>query len=264
MSGLKIRASAVAGSFYPERKEELVQLVKSYLDNAYVEVNTKPKAMIVPHAGYMYSGPVAAHAYKALLPYREEYEKILILGPSHFAYISGIAYHSAEFFETPLGMLKVHKETIAAIQHLPYVFENDRAHAKEHSLEVQLPFLQYIFGNMISVIPLTFGKISPHELMKVFSIIYDDRTLILVSSDLSHYHDYATARVIDEQTAKAIEEQTPEAIHEDQACGRKGIQAILLFAKQQGWKTLRLDLRNSGDISGRKHRVVGYGAWVFI
>ncbi|MCS7204293.1 MAG: AmmeMemoRadiSam system protein B [Leptospiraceae bacterium] len=264
MNSLSIRPTAVAGMFYPSHPQKLSQLIKKFIDEAKIEIKQKPKAIISPHAGYVYSGPIAGYSYKILLPYKREYKTIILLGPSHFEYIPGIAYHSSDYFETPLGIIPIDKSAIQKIQDFSFVFENDKAHRREHSIEVQLPFLQYIFGNEIMIIPLAIGKVDPEDVVKVLQTLYTDQTLIVVSSDLSHYLDYSTAKAIDEKTALAIENQNPYDIHQEQACGRIGIQALLIFAKQKQWSTIRLDLRNSGDTAGDRKRVVGYGSWCFV
>ncbi|GIX40579.1 MAG: hypothetical protein KatS3mg129_0312 [Leptospiraceae bacterium] len=260
-----VRPSAVAGYFYPASKETLIKMIQNYIDQAQVFIQNKPKALISPHAGYIYSGPIAAYGYKSIIPYYKEYDHIILLGPSHFEYVPGIAYHPAQYFETPLGRIPVYIEGIEKIANLPYIYENIDAHKKEHSLEVQLPFLQYIFKNKsFDILPLAVGKISPEEILELLNILYNNQSLIIVSSDLSHYYDYNTAKLLDEKTALAIEELNPYQIHYEQACGRLPIQGLLLFARQKNWKPIRLDLRNSGDTAGDKRQVVGYGSWCFV
>jgi hypothetical protein len=265
MNQTLVRPSAVAGYFYPASKETLTKKIEKYLNQAVVNIKEKPKALICPHAGYVYSGPIAAYGYKSIMPFYQEYQHIILFGPSHFEYVPGIAYHPAEYFETPLGKIPVDKELLNKLLSLPYIYESIDAHKKEHSLEVQLPFIQYIFKNhTYKILPLAVGKISPEQILEVLKTLYNNQTLIIVSSDLSHYYDYKTAKALDEKTAIAIEELNPYQIQFEQACGRLPIQGLLLFAKEKNWKPIRLDLRNSGDTSGDKSRVVGYGAWCFL
>lgn len=260
-----VRESSVAGLFYPGSKEKLISLVEKYISNAHIHINKKPKALISPHAGYIYSGPIAAYSYKTIIPYKKEYKTFVILGPSHFVYVPGVAYCYVEYFETPLGKIPVDIDLLHSIQKFDFIIENNSAHKKEHSLEVQLPFLQYIYKNEeFKILPLTVGKIIPEKIADLFEYIYKDNILIIISSDLSHYHDYYTAQQIDNQTAKAIESLNPYIIEYEQACGRIPIQGLLLYAKEKNWKPIRLDLRNSGDTAGDKKQVVGYGAWCFV
>lgn len=259
----KIRRSAVAGYFYPSNKEILIKQIKNFLENATLKFNYTPYALICPHAGYVYSGPIAGFSYKTLLPNKKNYKNIIILGPSHFEYVNGIAYISAEYFETPLGNAKVDLETLEKIKKLDFLVQNEDAHKKEHSIEVQIPFIQYIFQNDIPILPLAFGKISPEKIKILLETIWNPETLIIISSDLSHYYDYDTAKKLDKQTSDAILNLDSDAIQYEQACGRIGIQGLLMFAKEKNWKAYLLDLRNSGDTSGSKTQVVGYGAWSF-
>jgi AmmeMemoRadiSam system protein B len=265
MEETMVRPSAVAGYFYPSSEEQLIKIIKNYIEKANISIKSKPKALISPHAGYIYSGPIAAYGYKSIMPYYKDYDQIILLGPSHFEFVPGIATAPVDYFETPLGKIPIDKESIKKILPLPYVYQNMDAHKKEHSLEVQLPFLQYIFKEKeFKIIPIAVGKIQPKEIWEILNILYNEKILIIVSSDLSHYYDYNTAKLLDEKTANAIEELNPYQIHYEQACGRVPIQGLLLFAKQRNLTPIRLDLRNSGDTAGDKRQVVGYGSWCFI
>lgn len=263
MQNMIVRPSAVSGYFYPSSKHTLLETIENLFKQVNVDIPQKPKAIISPHAGYIYSGPIAAHAYKSLIKFKDEYDTVLLLGPSHYEYIPGLAYYPGNYFQTPIGFVPIDEESIEKISRLPFVYESKEAHDREHSLEVQLPFLQYVLDKF-HIIPLTVGKTAPENVYEIIKILYKENILILISSDLSHYLNYKTAKQIDEKTAYAIETLQPDLIHHEQACGRIPIQGLLLFAKEKNWKTIRLDLRNSGDTAGDKQRVVGYGSWCFI
>ena len=258
----RIRPAAVAGLFYPADAAQLHRDIQSMLTMAEV-TESAPKALIVPHAGYIFSGPIAASAFAQLKNIRNSVKRVILLGPCHRVPLRGLATSSAEFFETPLGPIKIDHEAITRITSLPQVEEYDLTHQQEHSLEVQLPFLQEVL-DVFSLVPLVVGDTNAEEVSEVRERLWgDDETLIVISSDLSHYHDYNTARAMDNETCHAIEEMNPAAIHYDQACGRNPVTGLLLAAKKHGLHATTLDLRNSGDTAGDKSSVVGYGAWAF-
>lgn len=258
----QIRPPAVAGMFYPGEKHQLQQDINRYLAAAE-PLSKPPKALIVPHAGYIYSGPIAASAYINLLPARETIHKVVLLGPSHRVAFHGLAATSAQAFLTPLGTVPVDQTSLAKISSLPQVKQLDDAHAQEHSLEVHLPFLQTILEDF-QLIPLVVGDASSTEVAEVLEQIWGGpETLIIISSDLSHYHSYTEARQLDQATSLAIENLQPEKIHYEMACGRNPVNGLLEIARQKGLHGKTLDLRNSGDTAGTKDRVVGYGAYVF-
>ena len=259
------RPPAVAGMFYPGPASELEQSVELYLQQAPVEpLPKRPKAMIVPHAGYIYSAPVAASAYKLLQPFADEISQVILLGPSHRVPFTGIASSSAEAFDTPLGAIPLNRNSIDRINQLPFVVPYDEAHQQEHSLEVQLPFLQKVLSDF-TLVPLVIGQASDEQVGQLIEYLWDEPgTLFLISSDLSHYLDYDTARQYDFATMKAIEQLEPQKIQYEQACGRTGIAGLLLAAKNHHLKVKTLDIRNSGDTAGSKDQVVGYGSWVFV
>ena len=258
----KVRPPAVAGLFYPEDPQTLKTMVHQFLREATIS-GPVPKAIIAPHAGYIYSGPVAASAYKPLLPARGKIERVVLIGPAHRLPFRGIATVDVDAFLTPLGAVPVDREAIAALLDLPYVQVLDEAHAPEHCLEVQLPFLQEILGDF-KIVPLLVGEATPEEVAEVLERLWDgDGTLIVVSSDLSHYYDYETARRLDLETTRAIEELAPERLTWESACGRLPIAGLLLVARRKGLIPKTLDLRNSGDTAGPKDQVVGYGAYAF-
>ncbi len=258
------RTPAVAGSFYPGDSETLDQAIDGFLQQAEIKPGTvKPRALIVPHAGYMYSGPIAASAYVQLLPFAGQISRVVLLGPSHRVPLLGIASSSLDSFTTPLGEIPLDKTAIKQLEQLPFVHTYDEAHQQEHSLEVQLPFLQKILGNF-TLVPLVIGQADDEQVSEVIEQLWqDDATLFLISSDLSHYLDYHRAKQCDQATSEAIAELQPQKINYEQACGRSGIAGMLLSARKHHLQVQLLDLRNSGDTAGSKDRVVGYGSWAF-
>lgn len=257
-----IRQAAVAGLFYPADATQLKQDIESYLNHAPHNTDA-PKAIIAPHAGYIYSGPIAASAYASLASVAEKISTVVLLGPAHQIPFSGLAGVSYDGFATPLGVVPIDQYAMQKLLTLPQVQILNAAHAQEHSLEVHLPFLQMLLNNF-KLIPLVVGDASKEEVAEVLQTVWGgDETLIVISSDLSHYNEYATARKIDRATSIAIERLQPDQLHYDMACGRNPINGLLHIAKQKGMKVKTLDLRNSGDTAGNRDRVVGYGAYVF-
>ncbi|MFC1589602.1 AmmeMemoRadiSam system protein B [Pseudomonadota bacterium] len=257
-----IRPAAVADMFYTGNPAQLRAEVDGMLAEASVTTAT-PKAIIVPHAGYIYSGPIAASAYAQLIPAKDKIRRVILLGPCHRVALSGLATSSADYFETPLGSITIERELSDQLLQFPQVQEFDQTHAQEHSLEVQLPFLQEVL-NDFTLLPLVVGDASSNDVHEVLEAVWGgDETLIVISSDLSHYHDYNTAQQMDSATCKAIENLDGEHIHYDQACGRNPVLGLLLSARKHHLKVTTLDLRNSGDTAGSKDQVVGYGAWAF-
>jgi AmmeMemoRadiSam system protein B len=256
------RRPAVAGLFYPRDPRELKRMVDGYLAQATAE-DTPPKALIAPHAGYIYSGPIAASAYATLAPAHATITRVVLLGPAHRVPVRGLAASSATQFETPLGAIDVDRDAIELALTLPQVKLVDEAHALEHSLEVQLPFLQEVLDRF-SLAPFVVGDAGADEVAEVLDLLWGgSETLIVISSDLSHYHDYATARRLDAATTLAIESLRPQDIGFDQACGRIPVNGLLALARRRGLHAQTLDLRNSGDTAGPRDQVVGYGAYVF-
>jgi AmmeMemoRadiSam system protein B len=259
----RIRPAAVAGRFYPGDAGELREVVGALLAQAPAPDGPAPKAIIAPHAGYPFSGPVAASAYARLIPAREQIKRVVMFGPAHFVPVKGLAATSAAGLATPLGIVPVDAEAIGRLQSLPQVALRDEAHAREHSLEVHLPFLQTVLADF-SVVPLVVGDATPDEVREVMELLWGGpETCIVVSSDLSHFYDSPTAQEKDRATAAAIEALAPSGIAKDQACGRISIQALLEAAQRRGLRARTLDLRNSGEIAGPRDRVVGYGAFAF-
>jgi MEMO1 family protein len=258
-----IRPPTVAGRFYPDRPDRLRAAVEGFLADAEARpAERAPKAVIAPHAGYVYSGPVAGRAFAALRAGAAKIRRVVVIGPAHFVPIRGVAVPSARAFRTPLGDVPVDRAALEAVRELPQVQLVDAPHQPEHALEVELPFLQAIFGEF-SLVPLVAGRAQPSEIAEVLAQLWGgDETAIVVSSDLSHYYDYAKAQRRDAATAAAIEALDP-SLGPDDACGHLPIAGLLIEAKRGGLKALRLDLRNSGDTAGPKDQVVGYGAWAF-
>ena len=256
------RPAAVAGRFYPADADRLVEVVDTHLATGRSEIRG-PKAVVAPHAGYVYSGPTAGVALATLAVDATGIERVVLLGPSHFFPIRGLAVTGARAFETPLGVVPVDEELREVLLRLPQVTVDDRAHAREHSLEVILPFLQRILGEF-SLVPLVVGDASKGEVAEVLETVWgDDATRIVVSSDLSHYHDYSTARRLDRETCRAIERLDSGSIGPPQACGCRALNGLLECAGRRGLEAITLDLRNSGDTAGGRDSVVGYGAWAF-
>jgi AmmeMemoRadiSam system protein B len=258
MTSPSVRRAAVAGSFYPADPRALHAAVGELLACAVpLESILPPKALIVPHAGYIYSGPVAAAAYSTLLPVRDRIRRVVLLGPNHRVALRGMALPSALAFDTPLGEVPVDRESWLALQGEAEVVVDDKPHALEHSLEVHLPFLQSVLEHF-SVIPLVVGAVAPRSVARVIERLWDGpETLIVVSSDLSHYHSYIQAQRCDNATTQQILELDPTLNHE-QACGATPVNGLLIAAARHGLAPHLLDLRNSGDTSGDRQRVVGY------
>jgi MEMO1 family protein len=258
-----IRLPAVAGSFYPGDPEELAAAVRQYLAPALEQSpGPTPKALIAPHAGYIYSGPVAASAYAQVWPLRGHIQRVALLGPAHRVPFRGLALSHATAFATPLGRIPLDFDMIRRLCELPQVGYLDAAHLSEHSLEVHLPFLQIVLGEL-SLVPIVVGDADAEEVAQVIETLWaEPGTLVVVSSDLSHYHDYPTACRMDAATSRAIEALRPEDIDYEQACGRVPVAGLLLAARHCGLHARTVDLRNSGDTAGSRDRVVGYGAYV--
>jgi hypothetical protein len=262
---MRVRVPAVAGFFYPDDADDLSAALEGCLASAEAPHpgEAAPKALIVPHAGYVYSGPIAASAFVRIAPLRGAIRRVVLLGPAHRVYLRGLAAPRAEAFATPLGVVPVDRAAIDALGDLPQVTVSDAPHAGEHSLEVQLPFLQRVLGGF-AVVPLVVGEASAEEVEQVIERLWGGpETLLVVSSDLSHDHDYATARRLDRSACAAIEALDPARLGPDAACGAIPVRGLLRAARAHGLAAHTLDLRSSGDTAGDRERVVGYGAWAF-
>ncbi|MFC1665090.1 AmmeMemoRadiSam system protein B [Pseudomonadota bacterium] len=257
-----VRKEAVAGMFYPADPKKLRQQVNEFLEIAPVNLPI-PKALIAPHAGFIYSGPIAATAYAAVRPLADKINRVVLLGPAHRVYLRGIAASSADAFHTPVGNILLDRETTKhLVQEFPFVQYNDEAHHSEHCLEVHLPFLIEVL-NQFDLIPLVVGDAQADMVKSVLDFLWgDDDTLVIVSSDLSHYHDYETAVDLDTKTSRFIEQLDGDKIHSDSACGRTPVAGLLQKAKQLGLCCTTVDQRNSGDTAGPRDSVVGYGSYL--
>jgi hypothetical protein len=262
MARLSLRPAAVAGAFYPGDAASLGAVVFGLMEQATPATTIGVKALIVPHAGYVYSGPVAAAAYAALRAQADRIRRVVLFGPAHRLWVAGLATSSADGFATPMGTVPVDRDAVASALRLPQVEANDAAHAAEHSLEVQLPFLLALCEDF-AIVPFVVGGAAPEAVAEVMELLWDGpETLIVVSSDLSHYLPYAEARRVDRASADDVLQRRPLADRE-QACGATAINGLLQVARRRKLAPHLLDLRNSGDTAGDKARVVGYGAFAF-
>jgi hypothetical protein len=254
------RPAAVAGYFYPAEPAQLEATLAAMLAQAGT-AGPAPKALIAPHAGYIYSGPVAARAYATLTGARGRIRRVVLLGPAHRVHVRGLALPSVQRFETPLGSIPLDAEAMGRLRSLPQVCVKDAAHESEHSLEVHLPFLQYLLEDF-RLVPLVVGDATPEEVDEVLELLWGgEETLIVISTDLSHYHSYEVARTLDAATSTAIENLDLESIGPEQACGCMPLRGLLHLCKRANLRVRRLDLRNSGDTAGPRDRVVGYGSY---
>ena len=259
-----VRAPAVAGTFYPGESRELAQALAQMLGTAAHDAHERaaPKALIAPHAGYIYSGPIAASVYALLAPARRTITRVVLLGPTHRVAVRGLALPGCQAFATPLGAVEIDRAAIETLRGMPQVTVSAQAHALEHSLEVHVPFLQAVLERF-TLVPLAVGEASAQEVAEVLDALWGGaETLIVVSSDLSHYLSYGDAQAVDRATAKAILGLAADISHE-QACGATPVTGLNRTARRRGLRPELIDLRNSGDTAGDKSRVVGYGAFAF-
>ncbi|WP_373691480.1 AmmeMemoRadiSam system protein B [Azonexus sp.] len=261
-----IRPPAVAGLFYPAEAALLQSTVDQLLGDALVQTAKsthpaqQPKALIVPHAGYIYSGSTAARAYAELAPWRHSIHRVILLGPTHRVAVNGLALPETDTFATPLGKIPVDPAARAAIIDLPQICSSDRVHAQEHSLEVHLPFLQRGLDDF-TLLPLAVGEASPEDVAEVIDRLWGGpETLFVISSDLSHFLPYATAQAVDRKSCGKIL-ALDTTLHPEQACGAFPINGLLLAARQRGLQPRQLALCNSGDTAGERSRVVGYASF---
>lgn len=262
MTEPRVRSPAVAGRFYPLAAGALSEAVDCYLAAAAPAGTLVVKALIAPHAGYTYSGPVAGSAFATLRDRAAVIRRVILLGPSHFVAFHGLALPEVEMFETPLGRIPVDARLVELVADLPQVWLHPPAHVKEHALEVELPFLQRVLGEF-SLLPLVVGEASSEEVDQVLETVWGgEETLIVVSSDLSHYLPAAYAKRFDRETADAIL-ALAEPLGADRACGARAIDGLLRAARRHGLVAHELDLRTSGDTAGGLFEVVGYGAFAF-
>ncbi len=259
---IDVRPPAVAGMFYPADPRQLANDVQNFLTEARPSQELSPKALIVPHAGYIYSGAIAGSAYATLKDIAPRIHRVVLLGPTHRVAVRGLALPDAKAFDTPLGRVELDADAMRTISRLPQVVTSSEAHAQEHSLEVQLPFLQSVLSEF-TLVPLAVGMATAPEVAEVLEALWGgDETLIVISSDLSHFQPYTAAQSIDRKTADDILTLNQPIDHE-QACGGTPISGLLIAARRHHLDAKLLDLRNSGDTAGSHDRVVGYAAFAF-
>ncbi|MFZ1384863.1 MAG: AmmeMemoRadiSam system protein B [Propionicimonas sp.] len=262
---MTVRQPAVSGRFYPGRAATLEHEVDGLLSQARGAMRApapRPKALIVPHAGYIYSGFTAACGYVHLEPWRSSIQRVVLLGPAHYVGFSGLALSGADAFDTPLGPVRLDRDTAEALSRLPQVIESDSAHAPEHSLEVQLPFLQRVLAEF-RLVPLVVGDATPPQVAAVIDACWGGpETLLLISSDLSHYLPYEAAVSLDVDTVRRILD-LEGPLPDRRACGARGINGLLVAAREHQLSPTLVDRRNSGDTAGDRDRVVGYAAISF-
>ncbi|HDQ34864.1 MAG TPA: AmmeMemoRadiSam system protein B [Chloroflexi bacterium] len=259
-----IRPPAVAGTFYPATPSKLKSLLATQLEAADPPALSGVRALILPHAGYVYSGPVAAFGYRLLSTQLEQIERVYLLGPAHRIWFPGVALGDYDAFQTPLGMVRVDRECIAALANAEDFFiPMVQAHEGEHCLEVQLPFLQYI-GLDAPIVPLLFGEVHPQQVGRALATQLTPHDLVIVSSDLSHYYADEIARRLDQGFLTAVLEGDKLQVSEGEACGQCPIIALMTLAERWGWQPQLLDYRTSGDTAGDRRQVVGYAAIAYV
>ncbi len=259
-----IRPAAVAGTFYPGDPAALAAEVAAYLADAREQGADArvPKAIIAPHAGYMYSGPIAARVYARVAPFRDRISRVVLAGPAHRVHVRGAAVPDAEAFDSPLGSVALDRVALERLRRLPFVQLSSRAHAFEHSLEVHVPFLQSVL-EAFTLVPVVVGDATPAQMAQLLEAVWGgDETLIVVSSDLSHYHPYEVARALDRHTVDRVL-RLDSGLEPDEACGAAPINGLLELARRRAMTPELVDLRNSGDTAGGRDRVVGYAAFAF-
>ena len=256
-------SSMVAGSFYPADPQVLRESIRELLNK--VEDNSSlpiPKAIIAPHAGYVYSGPIAASAYSCLTKAKEKIKRVVLIAPAHKHFVNGIITTKAQGYETPLGQVKIDRNILDGLT-FSYLSINEEAFLGEHAIETHLPFLQVILSKFV-LVPLLIGDVEDEQIEKILNELWNGpETLIVISSDLSHYHSYEEAKILDKKTADAIIKLNSKEIYNDSACCASGIRGLISIAAKKKMHVTKVDLRNSGDISSVKDKVVGYGAFHF-
>lgn len=258
-AALRLREPSVAGTFYPDDAAELRALLDRLLGEVKARKLDGLRALVCPHAGYRYSGPVAASAFKQLAGH--SFDQVVVMAPSHHVAFRGVAIPDVDAFRTPLGNVPIAARARELVREPPFVLDS-APHRREHSLEVELPFLQRVLERF-ELIPLVFGAVDEAEVARKLGPLVGPRTLLVASSDLSHYHSYDTAVSLDRAAVDAVLRLDPAAFAEAEACGRGPVLTLLYLARERGWKAELLDYRNSGDTAGDRSRVVGYAAIAF-
>ncbi len=258
----RVRPPVVAGMFYPSNRKDLeTEIERAFRHAVPADPDLVPRALVAPHAGYVYSGAIAASAFSLLEPIRHKVHRVVLLGPSHRIHLDGIGVTSVEAWDTPLGRVAIDDELRSSVLGFPWAHVNDRAHAPEHSLEVEVPFLQTVLDDF-TLLPLVVGETDPAEVSDTIDAVWDTpETIVVVSTDLSHYLPHGEAVSRDNATARQILAMDPTRIGDHDACGCRPLRGLLRAAKNRGLTVHQLDLRNSGDTAGDKERVVGYGAF---
>lgn len=258
---MHVREPAVAGTFYPSNKQDCLKAVQDLLEANCEPARSDTLALVVPHAGWIFSGSMAAKAYSTLVARRESIKHVVLLGPSHRIPLTGVAAPDDDVFRTPLGAIRINQKMIAALKELPFVESNNLAHTFEHSLEVQLPFLQHVLGDF-DLTPLVIGQANTNDIAQLLEHCgVGEDTLLVVSTDLSHYLSYDEARQVDSATAMKIS-HLESALSGEQACGHIGLNGLLQFARIHHLAVEKVGVNNSGDTAGDRGRVVGYGAFL--
>jgi len=277
-NNLEVLKPQMAGVLYPNNSEVLLKDLDVLFRENNLKNNIKnnldkiPKALIIPHGGFLYSGKIAALAFNLLnnLSPKEKskIKNMIILAPAHQLSFSGIATHQAHYFSTPLGELELDQDKISELFQIPDLSYLDLAFTKEHTIEMALPFVQYVFGSEnIFILPFIIGECASQSVLDLLELLDNldnsSENLIIVSSDLSHYQPYSIAKEQDQSTCEQITNKKWQEISQDDACGDVSIRALLQYAQKKSWTAGCLDLKNSGDITGDKDKVVGYGAFYF-
>jgi AmmeMemoRadiSam system protein B len=258
---MSTREAAVAGYFYQAQAADLQHQVNQFIAQSPQGSSAKPRVLIVPHAGYVYSGSTAARAYRCLQSYQDEIHRVVLLGPAHRVYLEGMAIPSVDAFSTPLGEVKLDLNAIERVSEMPAVVVSDEAHREEHSLEVQLPFLQTVL-KQFSLVPIVVGNCDAKMVADVIDELWDaDDTLIVISTDLSHFHSYDEARQIDASTCNRILDKSND-LSGEQACGARAVNGLMSSEHSRPLDVELLSACNSGDTAGSRDRVVGYGAFL--
>ncbi|MBD06273.1 MAG: AmmeMemoRadiSam system protein B [Gemmatimonadetes bacterium] len=268
---VQVRPAAVAGRFYSDDRHRLTQTVAAYLAEGAAHLQARQRdwplsghvrALVCPHAGYVFSGPIAGSAYSTLQSQCSTIHRVVLIGPAHRVAVPGLAVPSASALDTPLGTIAV-DPVVTELVNEGLAGVIDEAHEDEHALEVHLPFLQIALSGDITIVPLLFGQCDPLVIGRVIERLWESETLFVISSDLSHFHSHDVAERLDQATSRAIESLDAEALGEGAACGRLGIQALIEVAIKNELRALAVDVRTSADTAGSPDRVVGYGAYVF-
>ncbi len=256
-----IRRPAVAGAFYPADPQELVSIMEMFLSRVPEPPEIPPVAVVAPHAGYIYSGPVAAHSFKQLLPLRGRNVRVFLMGPSHYVPFQGVSTGSYSYWKTPLGLVPVDEAKVKEILTLSDIFiDANEPLIREHSLEVEVPFLQYVLGEF-KLVPLVFGFVDPFQVAPLILRVIEPGDIIVVSTDLSHYHPDVIARSIDARTIEMALKGDTEGVLNAEACGSHPWATLVEMANIKGWKPTLLAYATSADTSGDTSRVVGYAAF---